>query len=146
MNSAFALIFAAISLQTCSLGPCDRDNTTLKTRVPSPLKACIISAFSTLFDTCVPCDVSIICQKRSGIACLRIYNLDLFLNRKILGDPIRLELKRKTLNRCIILIERCKVIFKSRGYLSGKHLAQISARNYVVIAYTGDRSFTQKRN
>ena len=74
-----------------------------------------------LFDTCGSCDGSIICQKRSGIACIRIYTLDLFLNRKMLGDPIRLELKRKTLNRYLTLLERHKVIFINRGYLFGTH-------------------------
>jgi hypothetical protein len=49
-----------------------------------------------LFDTRGPSDGSIICQKRPGVACLRIYNLAPFLNRKMLGDPIRLKLRRKT--------------------------------------------------
>ena len=45
-----------------------------------------------------------------------------------------------------MLLERRKVIFINRGYLSGTHFALISARKYVVIGYTGDPSFTQKRN
>ena len=92
------------------------------------------------FDTCGPCDGSITCQQRSGIACLRIYNLNLFLNRKMLEDPVRLELKRKTSNRYITLLERRKVIFIYRGYFPGKQFEQISARKYVVIGFTGDSS------
>jgi hypothetical protein len=82
---------------------------TLKTWVPSSLKAWIISAFSMLFDTCGSCDGSIICQKRSGIACLKIYNLDLFLNREMLWDPIRLELKRKILDFKLLPCSVCSM-------------------------------------
>jgi len=85
-------------------------------------------------------------SKQVGIACLRIYNLDIFLNRKMLGDPIPLELKKKTLNMYSTLLERRKEIFINRRYLTGTHFAPISAGKYIVIAYTGDPSFALKRN
>jgi hypothetical protein len=56
-----------------------------------------------------------------------IYNLDAFLNRKMLGGPVCSELKKKALNRYITPLERRNEIFINCGYLSGTHFAQISA-------------------
>jgi hypothetical protein len=96
LTSVFSLIVTAICLQTRSLGSCDRAHSHTKTLGSNSTEGMNYTSFSMLFDTCGPCDGLIICQKRPGIACLRIYNLALFLNRKMLEDPIRLELRRET--------------------------------------------------